>query len=160
MLSLLPHRPFSFSALKTSLAAWKHSNYCSYYSHNPDLPPPSHSPLSIFLAPPFALAAGVELQSHEHSQICEWALYLVREELQIQQGWFSWFSCCLFLDQSPRNKRWQIPIRSRLIYHSGANLRSFSCLCENFFLLYVAGESCLMPGKLWNCLLFIVLSGH
>lgn len=88
-------------------------------------------------------------------------LYILsRQNSRSNRADFSWSSCCLFLDQSPRNKRWQIPIRSYLVHHSGANLRSFSCLCENFFLLSFAGESCLMPGRLWNCLLFIVLSGH
>lgn len=58
---------------------------------------------------------------------------LSRQNSRSNRADFSWFSCCLFLDQSPRNKRWQIPIRSYLVYHSGANLRSFSCLCENFF---------------------------
>lgn len=61
-------------------------------------------------------------------------LYILsRQNSRSNRADFSWSSCCLFLDQSPRNKRWQIPIRSYLVHHSGANLRSFSCLCENFF---------------------------
>lgn len=75
-------------------------------------------------------------------------LYILsRQNSRSNRADFSWSSCCLFLDQSPRNKRWQIPIRSYLVHHSGANLRSFSCLCENFFLLSFAGESCVMPGR-------------
>lgn len=63
-------------------------------------------------------------------------LYILsRQNSRSNRADFSWFSCCLFLDQSPRNKRWQIPIRSYLIHHSGANLWSFFCLCKNFFLL-------------------------
>ena len=71
-------------------------------------------------------------------------LYILsRQNSRSNRADFSWFSCCLFLDQSPRNKRWQIPIRSYLIHHAGANLWSFvSVRIFSFFLLQVRTVWC------------------
>lgn len=92
-------------------------------------------------------------------------LYILsRQNSRSNRANFSWFSCCLFLDQSPRNKRWQIPIRSYLVHHSGTNLGFFSCLWElfpSFFCrweLSDAKQALKLPS--FYCVLWSLVSGQ
>ena len=145
----LPHLPSQFSALKTSLQQLGNTLITVAIIVTTQIFHllPTHPFLSSF---PLPLLQQQELNCSLMSTVRSMnELYILSgQNSRSNRADFSWFSCCLFLDQSPRNKRWQIPIRSYLVHHSGANLQSFSCLCENFSLLFFVGESSLIPGRL------------